>query len=109
MFTCFPRKVLTLAHHRSWWSVEHQFSYAKTFEVLGKLVWPRRGFGKLVGQRQGVWAQLAPQFLRVFLAAAASGLWFRSCAGQEGAERACGLLVVAHLLLMILQSFSFHC
>ena len=45
----------------------------------------------------------------VFLAAAASGLWFRSCAWQEGAGRACGLLVAAHLLLMILQSFSFHC
>lgn len=33
---------------------------AKMFEVLGKLVWPRRGFGKLAGQRQAVWAQLAP-------------------------------------------------
>lgn len=54
MFTCFTRKVLTLAHHRSWWSVEHWFSYTKTFEVLGKLVWPRRGFGKQASERNRV-------------------------------------------------------
>lgn len=33
---------------------KHWFSYAKTFEVLGKLVWPRRGFGKQAGERNRV-------------------------------------------------------